>query len=73
LSYGSLTLPHRIVVSPMCEYSSTVGFASDWHFVHLATRASAERLFVIAEANAVSAEGRITPRDSAFIRRDIRG
>ena len=35
----SLTLPNRIAVSPMCEYSSVDGFASDWHFVHLGSRA----------------------------------
>src|SRR5579875_3643131 len=35
----SLTLPNRIVVSPMCQYSSVDGFASDWHLVHLGSRA----------------------------------
>lgn len=63
LKLRGLTLPHRIAVSPMCEYSSTDGFASDWHFVHLGSRAIGGAALVITEANAVSPEGRITPRD----------
>jgi 2,4-dienoyl-CoA reductase-like NADH-dependent reductase (Old Yellow Enzyme family) len=59
----SITLPHRIVVSPMCEYSSTDGFANDWHFVHLGSRAIGGAALVITEANAVNPEGRITPHD----------
>jgi 2,4-dienoyl-CoA reductase-like NADH-dependent reductase (Old Yellow Enzyme family) len=63
LSLRSLTLPHRIAVSPMCEYSSTDGFANDWHFVHLGSRAIGGAALVITEASAVSPEGRITPQD----------
>jgi len=63
LSIGALTLPNRIVVSPMCEYSSTDGFASDWHFVHLGSRAVGGAGLVFTEATAVSAEGRISPQD----------
>lgn len=63
LELRSLTLTHRIVVSPMCEYSSTDGFANDWHFVHLGSRAVGGAALVITEANAVSPEGRITPQD----------
>jgi 2,4-dienoyl-CoA reductase-like NADH-dependent reductase (Old Yellow Enzyme family) len=63
LKLRSLTLPHRIAVSPMCEYSSIDGFASDWHFVHLGSRAIGGAALVITEANAVSPEGRITPHD----------
>jgi 2,4-dienoyl-CoA reductase-like NADH-dependent reductase (Old Yellow Enzyme family) len=63
LKLRSLTLPHRIAVSPMCEYSSTDGFANDWHFVHLGSRAIGGAALVVTEANAVSAEGRITPHD----------
>jgi 2,4-dienoyl-CoA reductase-like NADH-dependent reductase (Old Yellow Enzyme family) len=63
LKLRSLTLPHRIAVSPMCEYSSIDGFASDWHFVHLGSRAIGGASLVITEANAVSPEGRITPQD----------
>jgi 2,4-dienoyl-CoA reductase-like NADH-dependent reductase (Old Yellow Enzyme family) len=39
----SLTLSNRIVVSPMCQYSSVDGFSNDWHFVHLGTGRSAAR------------------------------
>jgi 2,4-dienoyl-CoA reductase-like NADH-dependent reductase (Old Yellow Enzyme family) len=63
LKLRSLTLPHRIAVSPMCEYSSNDGFANDWHFVHLGSRAIGGASLLITEANAVSPEGRITPHD----------
>jgi 2,4-dienoyl-CoA reductase-like NADH-dependent reductase (Old Yellow Enzyme family) len=59
----SITLPNRIVVSPMCEYSSIDGFANDWHFVHLGSRAIGGAALVFTEANAVNPEGRITPSD----------
>ena len=62
-SLRDLTLSHRIVVSPMCQYSSTDGFASDWHLVHLGSRAVGGAALVMTEASAVSAEGRISPRD----------
>jgi 2,4-dienoyl-CoA reductase-like NADH-dependent reductase (Old Yellow Enzyme family) len=58
-----LTLPHRIVVSPMCQYSSHDGFANDWHLVHLGSRAVGGAALVITEATAVTAEGRISPQD----------
>ena len=38
LQVREVTLRNRIVVSPMCEYSSTDGFATDWHLVHLGSR-----------------------------------
>ncbi|KAA5536847.1 NADPH dehydrogenase NamA [Taibaiella lutea] len=63
LSIGSLTLKNRIVVSPMCQYSSVDGFANDWHLVHLGTRAVGGAALVFTEATAVSAEGRISPQD----------
>lgn len=63
LTLRSLTLPHRIAVSPMCEYSSKDGFANDWHFVHLGSRAIGGAALVIVEAAGVSPEGRITPGD----------
>ena len=59
----SLTLRNRIVVSPMCQYSSVDGFATDWHLVHLGSRAVGGASAVIAEATAVSPEGRISPHD----------
>lgn len=58
-----LTLANRVVVSPMCQYSSTDGFANDWHFVHLGTRAVGGAGLVLLESTAVTAEGRISPRD----------
>ncbi len=60
---GEITLPNRIVVSPMCQYSSQDGFATDWHLVHLGSRAVGGAGMVIVEASAVSPEGRITPGD----------
>src|SRR5262249_21179531 len=50
-------------VSPMCQYSSIDGFANDWHFVHLGSRAVGGAALVFTEATAVTAEGRISPDD----------
>jgi 2,4-dienoyl-CoA reductase-like NADH-dependent reductase (Old Yellow Enzyme family) len=58
-----ITLKNRIVVSPMCQYSSMDGFANDWHLVHLGTRAVGGAGLVFTEATAVSPEGRISPDD----------
>jgi 2,4-dienoyl-CoA reductase-like NADH-dependent reductase (Old Yellow Enzyme family) len=58
-----VTLPNRIGVSPMCQYSCADGFATDWHFVHLATRAVGGAGLVLTEAAAVTPEGRISPQD----------
>jgi 2,4-dienoyl-CoA reductase-like NADH-dependent reductase (Old Yellow Enzyme family) len=63
LSLRSVTLPNRIGVSPMCEYSSEDGFANDWHLVHLGSRAVGGAGVVFTEAAAVEARGRITPAD----------
>src|SRR5690242_11992953 len=60
---GTLTLPNRIAVSPMCQYSCTDGFATDWHLVHLGSRAVGGAGLVIVEATAVEARGRISPQD----------
>lgn len=54
---------NRIVVSPMCEYSSVDGFANNWHLVHLGTRAVGGAALVISEAAAISPEGRISYAD----------
>jgi len=62
----SITLRNRIGVSPMCQYSSVDGVAQDWHLVHLGARASGGAGLVMAEATAVSAEGRITPGDAGL-------
>ncbi len=50
-------------MSPMCQYSSEDGFANDWHFVHLGTRAIGGAALVFTEATAVCPEGRISPHD----------
>jgi 2,4-dienoyl-CoA reductase-like NADH-dependent reductase (Old Yellow Enzyme family) len=63
LKIRSIELKNRIVVSPMCQYSSVDGFANDWHLVHLGSRAVGGAALVIFEATAVSPQGRITPHD----------
>ncbi len=54
---------NRIGVSPMCQYSSVDGHASDWHLVHLGSRAVGGAALVMTEASAVTADGRISPDD----------
>ena len=56
-------LRNRVVVSPMCEYSSADGFANDWHVVHLGSRAVGGAALMLTEAIAVTPEGRISPQD----------
>lgn len=63
LTLRGITLRNRIVVSPMCQYSSVDGFADDWHLVHLGSRAVGGAAAVITEATAVVPEGRISPDD----------
>jgi 2,4-dienoyl-CoA reductase-like NADH-dependent reductase (Old Yellow Enzyme family) len=63
LRIRSVTAANRIVVSPMCQYSSEDGFANDWHFVHLASRAVGGAGIVFTEAAAVEPAGRITLQD----------
>jgi 2,4-dienoyl-CoA reductase-like NADH-dependent reductase (Old Yellow Enzyme family) len=63
LPLRSVVLPNRIGMSPMCQYSSEDGFATDWHMVHLGSRAVGGAGLIMAEATAVSPEGRITPHD----------
>ncbi|GAA3637495.1 2,4-dienoyl-CoA reductase-like NADH-dependent reductase (Old Yellow Enzyme family) [Lentzea atacamensis] len=63
LTLRSVTLPNRIAVSPMCQYSATDGIPNDWHLVHLGSRAVGGAGLVIAEATAVEPRGRISPED----------
>ncbi|HXO20002.1 MAG TPA: NADH:flavin oxidoreductase/NADH oxidase [Thermoanaerobaculia bacterium] len=63
LRLRSLQLAHRILVSPMCQYSCEDGFATDWHLVHLGSRAVGGAALVFTEATAVAAAGRISPQD----------
>src|SRR6201998_537476 len=63
LTIREITFSNRVFVSPMCEYSSTDGYANDWHFVHLGSRAVGGAGLVLTEATAVLPEGRISPQD----------
>lgn len=63
LSLRSVTLRNRIAVSPMCQYSAVDGAATDWHLVHLGSRAAGGAGLVVFEATAVEARGRISPAD----------
>lgn len=63
LALRDVELSNRITVSPMCQYSNDRGFANDWHFVHLASRAVCGAGLVFTEAAAILAEGRISPQD----------
>ena len=60
LQVGGVTLPNRIVVSPMCQYSADDGCMNDWHFVHLGHLAYSGAGLVMVEATAATREGRIT-------------
>jgi 2,4-dienoyl-CoA reductase-like NADH-dependent reductase (Old Yellow Enzyme family) len=66
LALGGVTLRNRIVVSPMCQYSSNEGHPTPWHLVHLGSRAVGGAGLVITEATAVEARGRISPADSGI-------
>jgi 2,4-dienoyl-CoA reductase-like NADH-dependent reductase (Old Yellow Enzyme family) len=63
LRLRDVELQNRILVSPMCQYSSRDGMANDWHFVHLGSRAVGRAAAVLTEASAVTPEGRISPDD----------
>ena len=63
LKLRGITLPHRLAVSPMCQYSAVDGHPNDWHLVHLGSRAVGGASLVFTEATAVTPEGRITPAD----------
>ena len=66
LTIGAITFRNRIFVSPMCQYSSRDGFSTNWHLVHLGSRAVGGAGMVMVEATAVSPEGRISPDDSGI-------
>ena len=61
LTLRGLAIENRIVVSPMCQYSSVDGSASDWHVVNLGQFALSGPGIAFFEATHVSPEGRITP------------
>ena len=66
LKLGKIEFKNRIFVSPMCQYSSEKGLPTDWHLVHLGSRAVGGAALVMVEATAVSPEGRISPSDSGI-------
>jgi 2,4-dienoyl-CoA reductase-like NADH-dependent reductase (Old Yellow Enzyme family) len=66
LTLRGTTFRNRVWVAPMCQYSSTDGLPSDWHLVHLGGLASGGAGLVIAEATAVTADGRISPQDAGI-------
>jgi 2,4-dienoyl-CoA reductase-like NADH-dependent reductase (Old Yellow Enzyme family) len=61
IQLGPLSLPNRIMVSPMCQYSASGGNAVDWHLIHLGSLAISGAGLLCVEATAVTPEGRITP------------
>jgi 2,4-dienoyl-CoA reductase-like NADH-dependent reductase (Old Yellow Enzyme family) len=63
LTIRDISFRSRIAVSPMCQYSCEDGFATDWHLVHLGSRAVGGAALVVAEASAVQAHGRISAAD----------
>lgn len=66
LTLRQVTLPNRIGVSPMCQYSCQDGEIAPWHLVHLGSRAVGGAGLILVEASAVSPEGRISPSDSGL-------
>lgn len=58
-----LTLPNRIVVAPMCQYSAIDGQMTDWHLIHLGSMALSGAGLLTIEATAVMPDGRITYAD----------
>jgi 2,4-dienoyl-CoA reductase-like NADH-dependent reductase (Old Yellow Enzyme family) len=56
-----VTVPNRIVISPMCQYSAVLGQATEWHLIHLGSLALSGAGMLCIEATAVEADGRITP------------
>ena len=61
LKLGNFTLPNRITVAPMCQYSAIDGSMTDWHIMHLGQYACSNIGLIIAEATGVEPRGRISP------------
>jgi 2,4-dienoyl-CoA reductase-like NADH-dependent reductase (Old Yellow Enzyme family) len=70
LTLRGVSLRNRIMVSPMCQYSCEDGYATDWHLVHLGSRAVGGAGLVMVEATAVEARGRISPHDMGIWKDD---
>ncbi len=62
ITLRGLTLPNRVVVSPMCQYNSDNGSANDWHLMHLGSFSLGCAGLVICEMTDVTPIGRITPK-----------
>ncbi|GKX63538.1 NADH:flavin oxidoreductase/NADH oxidase [Pragia fontium] len=63
INLGPVTLPNRIIIAPMCQYSAIDGQATEWHTIHLGQLAFSGAGLLIVEATAVEPEGRISPND----------
>lgn len=66
ITLRDLTVPNRVWLAPMCEYSASDGMPNDWHLVHLGARAVGGFGLVLTEATAVVPEGRISPQDTGI-------
>ncbi|WP_326560359.1 NADH:flavin oxidoreductase/NADH oxidase [Micromonospora sp. NBC_01796] len=67
LRLRSVTLPNRVAMAPMCQYSAGPdGLPTDWHRIHLGARAVGGAGLVLTEATAVLPEGRISPQDTGL-------
>ncbi|HEX8366973.1 MAG TPA: NADH:flavin oxidoreductase/NADH oxidase [Pyrinomonadaceae bacterium] len=66
LKIREIEFRNRLWVSPMCQYSSEDGMPTDWHLVHLGSRAVGGAGLVVMEATAASPEGRISPQDAGI-------
>lgn len=66
IALRDLSIPNRVWLAPMCEYSAADGVPNDWHLVHLGARAVGGFGLVMTEATAVVPEGRISPQDTGI-------
>lgn len=66
VAVGGLTLPNRIVIAPMCQYSAVDGCMTDWHMIHLGQLAQSGAGLLTIEATAVLPDGRITRADTGL-------
>ena len=62
ITMRGLTLPNRVVVSPMCQYNSNNGSANDWHLMHLGNMSLGAAGLVMCEMTNVNPQGRISPK-----------
>lgn len=70
ITMRGLTVPHRLWVAPMCQYSAVDGVVQPWHLVHIGSWATHRAGLIITEATAVSPEGRISDDDAGIWRDD---